>query len=59
MILQLKYSIIKSKTAMNNLKSVEEKINLYSKEEILELKKIILGYDDDSAKWEILTGSKE
>jgi hypothetical protein len=29
---------------MNNLKSIKEKINSYSKEEILELRKILLGY---------------
>ena len=45
---------------MNNLKSGAEKINSYSKEEILEL----LGYDDAYAKWEFIMntlygGSKE
>lgn len=49
---------------MNTLKSVEEKINSYSEEEILELRKILLGYYDDYTKWEMIMntldgGSKE
>ena len=43
---------------------MEEKINSYSQEEILELRKILLGYDDADTKWELImntlyAGSKE
>ena len=48
----------------NKLEIVEEKINSYSQEEILELRKILLGYDDVDTKWELImnssyAGSKE
>ena len=38
----------------NKLEIVEEKINSYTQEEILELRKILLGYDDADTKWELI-----
>lgn len=51
-------------TMVNNLKQVETKINSYNREQELELKKKLLGFDDDYAQWEFImntlyTSSKE
>ena len=37
---------------MKNLNNIKQTINDYNEEEVLELRKMLLGYEDDYAQWE-------